>query len=223
MLPSSFGSCTFLLLKLPLPHLFTLPTLLYSSVLVTTALDLSQIFELTSNNDQGQNTATMSLTSFSPLSALAIAPLVSSTCTLWYAFDQHHFLSILTTHPDDKFEDVIPDYFRRFFAAGLPRVLGLLGTTCLSVAGNYVYRYDSLLVNRSLKWYLAGAALAVSHLSFTPLVLPHIQRLQRRGWPFRIATYVLSEWLYWHNFRTYTVDLAAWLCFAVAVGLNVAA
>ncbi|PCH05325.1 Hypothetical protein PENO1_023200 [Penicillium occitanis (nom. inval.)] len=165
----------------------------------------------------------MSLTTFNPLTALAIAPLVSSTCTFWYAFDQNYFLSIFTTHPDDKFEKAIPDYFTRFFTADLPRVLGILGTTCLSVAGNYLYRYDSLVASQSLKWYLAGAALAVSHLSFTPLVLPHIQRLQGKNGICHIPKYVLSEWLYWHNIRSYTVDLAAWVCFAVAVGSNVAA
>lgn len=87
----------------------------------------------------------MSLNTFNPLTALAIAPLVSSTCTLWYAFDQHHFLSIFTMRPGDELEKVIPEYFTRFFAAGLPRVLVLLGTTCLSVAGNYVYRYETVV------------------------------------------------------------------------------
>jgi hypothetical protein len=165
----------------------------------------------------------MSLTTFKPLAALAVAPLVSSTCTLWYAFDQHHFLSIFTTHPDDKFEKFIPDYFTRFFAAGLPRVLGLLGTTCLSVAANYYYRYDALVAKQSLKWYLVGAALAVSHLSFASLVLPRIKELQGKYGGCHKSTQVLSEWLYYHNIRTYTVDLAAWACFAVAVSLNVAA
>lgn len=165
----------------------------------------------------------MSPSTFEPLAVLAIAPLVSSTCTLWYAFDQHHFLTIFTTHSEDKFEKVIPDYFTQFFAAGLPRVLGLLGTTCLSVAGNYFYRHEALVTNHSLKWYLVGAALAVSHLSFAPLVLPQIKELQGKNEGCHKPRQVLSEWLYWHNLRTYTVDLAAWVCFAVAVGLNVAA
>lgn len=162
----------------------------------------------------------MSPSTFEPLATLTIAPLVSSTCTLWYAFDQHHFLAIFAT---DKFEKVIPDYFTRFFAAGLPRVLGLLGTTCLSVIGNYLYRYDSLVANQSLRWYLAGAALAVSHLTFVPLVLPQVKELQGKSERCHRPRQVLSEWLYWHDVRTYTVDLAAWACFAIAVGLNVAA
>lgn len=165
----------------------------------------------------------MSLTTFKPLAALAITPLISSTCTLWYAFDQHHFLSIFTTQPDDKFDKIIPTYFTRFFAAGLPRVLGLLGTTCISVAANYYYRYDSLVANQSLNWYLAGVTLAVSHLAFVPLVLPRIEALQRKTPLRENPTRTLTEWLYYHDIRTYTVDLAAWACFAVAVGLNVAA
>lgn len=79
-----------------------------------------------------------------------------------------------------------------------------------------------------MKWYLAGAAFAVSHLSFTPVVLPRIKALQARAeWksireqPSEFsATQVLEEWLYYHAIRTYTVDLAAWACLAVAVILN---
>ncbi|QGA16182.1 hypothetical protein EYB26_003849 [Talaromyces marneffei] len=158
---------------------------------------------------------------FKPLAALVVAPLISSTCTLWYAFDQHHFLSIFTTHSDREIDKFIPDYFTQFFTAGLPRVLGLLGTTCVSVAANYYYRYEFLIANQSLKWYLAGAALAASHLSFAPLVLPQIKELQGKNGVCHRSKQVLSEWLYYHDIRTYTVDLAAWVCFAVAVGLNV--
>lgn len=86
-----------------------------------------------------------------------------------------------------------------------------------------MYRYDSLVANQSLKWYLSGVALAVGHLTFAPLVLPQIKELQGKNGGCHKPREVLSEWLYWHDIRTYTIDLAAWVCFAVAVGLNVSA
>lgn len=159
---------------------------------------------------------------FDPLAALAIAPLISSTCTLWYAFDQHHFLRIFTSPTNRPKSDLIlPTYFKEFFAAALPRVVGLLGLTFWTSIGNYYWRYDSLVANRSLRWYVAGASLAASHLLFVPLVAPRIRAIVEDDRSKGTPTDVLDEWLNIHLWRTWTVDVAAWACLAVAVSFNV--
>ncbi|OKL61455.1 hypothetical protein UA08_03083 [Talaromyces atroroseus] len=159
---------------------------------------------------------------FDPLAALALALLVSSTCTLWYAFDQHHFLTVFNSPVNrTKSDAILPTYFKEFFQAGLPRVVGLLGLTFLTAIGNYYWRYDSLVATRSLRWYVAGAWLAVSHLLFVPLVAPRIQSIVENRAAKGRPTSVLDEWLNIHLFRTWTVDLAAWTCFVVGVVRNV--
>lgn len=159
---------------------------------------------------------------FDPMAALAVAPLVSSTCTLWYAFDQHHFLSVFTSPSNrPKSDPILPTYFNEFFAAGLPRVVGLLGLTFWTSVGNYYWRYDSLVTSRSLRWYIAGATLAASHLLFVPLVAPRIRAIVEDDRSKGLPTSVLDEWLNIHLLRTWTVDLAAWACLVVAVTSHV--
>ncbi|KAF3397618.1 hypothetical protein DPV78_008357 [Talaromyces pinophilus] len=159
---------------------------------------------------------------FDPMAALAVAPLVSSTCTLWYSFDQHHFLRVFNSPTNrPKSDSILPTYFKEFFAAGLLRVVGLLGLTFWTSIGNYYWRYDSLVGNQSLRWYVAGASLAASHLLFVPLVAPRIRAIVEDDRSKGTPTSVLDEWLNIHLWRTWTVDVAAWACLAVAVTLNV--
>jgi hypothetical protein len=155
---------------------------------------------------------------FNPMAALAVAPLVSSTCTLWYAFDQHHFLTVFNSLANrPKADAILPTYFKDFFHDSLPRVIGLLGLTFWSAIGNYHWRYDFLVANQSLRWYVAGASLAVSHLLFVPLVAPQIQALVENEPSKGQPTSILDKWLNIHLFRTWTVDLAAWICFVMGV------
>ncbi|KAK9369880.1 hypothetical protein V1509DRAFT_619388 [Lipomyces kononenkoae] len=161
---------------------------------------------------------------FNPIAILAVAPLISSSCTLWYAADQMHFLRVFTSPTNrPKSDAILPTYFKEFLAAGLPRVIGLLAVTFWTVVANYYCRYDSLVATGSLRWYQAGATFAVSHLLFVPFVAPRIRTIiaddRSKGPPTRI----LDEWLYIHSFRTWTVDLAAWACFVVAIAQNVSA
>lgn len=161
---------------------------------------------------------------FDPMAALAVAPLVSSTCTLWFSFDQHRFLSVFNSPTNrPKSDAILPSYFKEFFGPGTLRVVGLLGLTFWTTIANYHWRYDALVANRSLRWYLAGASLAASHLLFVPLVIPRVQALVGNVPSKKSPTSILDEWLNIHLVRTWTVDLAAWACLAVGVCLNVQA
>lgn len=159
---------------------------------------------------------------FDPMAALAVAPLVSSTCTLLYAWDQDFFLRLLNI-PEirAKSNAILPTYFKPFFNKGLPRVISFLAVSFWSTVGNYYWRYPTLVSNDSLKWYVAGGGLALSHLLFVPFIAPCIQAIIKDDRSKGQPTDRSDEWLGINRIRGATVDLAAWVCMTVAVMKNV--
>lgn len=156
-----------------------------------------------------------------PRALLRTAPLVTSTCTLWYSFDQDFFLDVFL-HPDhrSRSNDLLPSYFRVFFRRGVVRVLGLLALTLSSGGYNILTdRQPGVGNQRSLLWYTAGTVMAASHLLFVPPIATRVQAVvedQSQGQ----STRDLERWLTVHRVRTWTVDLAAWACFAVGACLS---
>lgn len=152
---------------------------------------------------------------------LRTAPLVTSTCSLWYSFDQDFFLNIFL-HPDhrSRSNDLLPSYFRVFFRHGVMRVLGLLALTLSSGGYNILAgRQPGVGSQRVLLWYTAGTVMAASHLLFVPPIATRVQAVmedQSQGQ----STRDLERWLTVHRVRTWTVDLAAWACFAVGACLS---
>ena len=157
---------------------------------------------------------------FDPLVALRALPLVSSTCTLLYARDQHFFLG--TLHRPDlrtKSRPLVSPYFAATFYRGVTFVVGLLAvTTWSSVANLYVHR-PALHARQSFRWYVASAVLSASHLLFVPWIANSCKNLvfpnpDREG---DDAAQALDEWLWINWARMLTVDFAAWAVTAVAV------
>lgn len=157
---------------------------------------------------------------FDPVAALRAAPLLTSTCSLWFAWDQHFFLHIFNK-PElrAKSNDLLPTYFRFFFRGGVTRVLVLISLTLSSSFATCFVNHDSHWANGSLRWYTAGMALAASHLAFVPAVAPKIQAIIEDSSNGQ-STNDLDEWLKIHTWRGLTVDLAAWACFVVATVRN---
>ncbi|KAH9886778.1 hypothetical protein F4778DRAFT_438694 [Xylariomycetidae sp. FL2044] len=157
---------------------------------------------------------------FDPAVLLALTPVVSSTCSLLFAHDQHFFLTLLTK-PDIRAPSnaLLPSYFRAFFAPGLVRVLGFLGVTVGSSAALLLLLRTSsagpLLRGRgAFAWYAAGASFAAGHLLFVPLVAPRIRAICEDQGGENVN--VLKSWLFYNAARGCTVDLAAWVCCLVA-------
>ncbi|PWY93556.1 hypothetical protein BO94DRAFT_511208 [Aspergillus sclerotioniger CBS 115572] len=149
-----------------------------------------------------------------PHSLFRAAPLITSTCTLWFAFDQDFFLNIFL-HPSHRphSETLLPSYFGVFFRRGVVRVLGLLALTL--TGGGWNIRMQPRQ-SPSWSWYVAGTAFAASHLLFVPAIAPKVHAIaedKSRG----ESTRDLEGWLAVHRVRTWTVDLAAWGCFVVGM------
>ncbi|OAQ64754.1 hypothetical protein VFPPC_05985 [Pochonia chlamydosporia 170] len=115
-------------------------------------------------------------TFFSPQKTLLLAPVVSSTCSLLFAWDQHIFLNLLT-HPElsDRTNAILPTYWRVFFPRGLAQVVSFLGITTWTSIGAVVYHKALLQKRGALPWYVASATMAVAHLVFVPFVAPAIK------------------------------------------------
>ncbi|KAM0252774.1 hypothetical protein ACHAQJ_007612 [Trichoderma viride] len=158
---------------------------------------------------------------FDPLAALRVAPLLTSTCTLWFAWDQHFFLHLFNK-PEirSKSNELLPTYFRHFFDGGLNRVLGLLSLTVSSTLATCFVNHDYHWANKSLRWYTAGMVLAAGHLAFVPFIAPKVQAIiedTSKG----ESTKDLEGWLSLHTIRSLTVDLAAWACFVIGTAREI--
>jgi len=156
---------------------------------------------------------------FDPLVVLRAAPLVSSTCSLLYAWDQHFFLSILNRPENRKLsKPLLPSYFNTFFHKGVWIVLGCLAVTSSTSVANLYTQRSVLRARDSFWWYVGGAALSIGHLLFVPLIAPSVQRtVEAKPDSEPDANASLDDWLSINFVRMVTVDLAAWLAVGVAV------
>ncbi|KAF4120575.1 hypothetical protein GMORB2_3013 [Geosmithia morbida] len=177
---------------------------------------------------------------------LLVAPLVSSTASLLFAWDQHLFLSLLAhptiaepvtagPEPHAGTNALLPPYFRRFFRRGLGRVVTFLAVTTWSSLGA-VHHFGPLLRSKgSLGWYVGAASLAVGHLLFVPAVAYPIKSISENEGggvevPVEDAAQKdaagggglsnidhLNRWLRVNLVRTLTTDTGAWICAVTAV------
>ncbi|KAI4861086.1 putative integral membrane protein [Hypoxylon rubiginosum] len=151
-----------------------------------------------------------------PTTLLRIAPVISTTCSLWFGWDQYEFLQLFLK-PDIQghSNEMLPSYFNTFFGRGARRVVGLLLTTILTSAANLRYAPDGLLHERgSFIWYSGAIAFALGHQIYVPFILPSIKAITGDAKEKNVNE--LKKWLYVHNWRTLTVDLAGWACCIVA-------
>lgn len=155
---------------------------------------------------------------FDPLTALRAAPLVSSTCTLLFAWDQHLFLSLLNSPSPEirsKSKPLLRPYFSIFFRRGLLMVLTFILASTASAAANLRVRSDGLRARGSFAWYVAGAALSAGHLAYVPWIAPSVRDVVEATGEDVIEK--LDGWLALNWRRMVTVDLGAWIAFGVAV------
>jgi hypothetical protein len=159
---------------------------------------------------------------------LLLAPLLSSTCSLLFAWDQHIFMHILT-HPElsDRCNAILPTYWRVLFPRSLPQVVSLLGVTTWASVAAVVHHGSLLRKTGALHWYVGSAVLAAGHLVFVPLVAPAIKymmedeggrpRERKLAEPGHRNIDMQGRWLGYNMLRMLTVDLGAWVCCLVGV------
>ncbi|OTA89386.1 hypothetical protein M434DRAFT_398621 [Hypoxylon sp. CO27-5] len=145
---------------------------------------------------------------------LHLVLVISTTCSLWFAWDQYEFLMIFRK-PDlqPQSNKMLSSYFNTFFSRGAPRVVGLLLTSVISCGS--ILRYSpSTVLRDSAPWYLAGLLCTLGHQIYMPIILPSIRALQGDAKENNVSE--LTKWLRIHTWRSLTVDIAAWVCCIVA-------
>ncbi|KAF5671216.1 integral membrane protein [Fusarium heterosporum] len=147
------------------------------------------------------------------MSILHLVPVVTSTVSLWFAFDQFFFLGIfLNEKVESHAKETITPYWNTMINTGLPIVIAPLLGTIASTAAILGTTSEEYLRNKgSFSWYIASTALAASHFAFVPIILPKIKGLQTGG-----LTPTLRQWMRIHITRSVTVDLFCWITCIVA-------
>ncbi|KAI0406771.1 hypothetical protein F4802DRAFT_595778 [Xylaria palmicola] len=147
---------------------------------------------------------------------LRLVPLISSTASLWYAWDQYEQITLFRK-PESRVpaNQILPHYFVSFFNRGLPRVIGLLAITASSCGA--VLRYGPaahLSDTGAYPWYIAGMLFAIAHVAWGPFVLVPVRAIGNDAREKNIVH--LEDWLRLHVWRSLTVDIGAWICCLVA-------
>jgi hypothetical protein len=163
----------------------------------------------------------MSFSSSQATMLLRVAPLVTSSFCIWFASDQHYFLHLFT-RPEirSKAPTILPPYLRRFYRDASARVFITWVATLSTSIANVTAHRQALEANQSLSWYTAGLALTAGHALFAPIIVPTIWailKLEDGPTGQKDSMGLLRKWLRIHVVRSLTVDLAAWVCFVVAV------
>ncbi|KAI0006692.1 hypothetical protein F4779DRAFT_620344 [Xylariaceae sp. FL0662B] len=146
----------------------------------------------------------------------ALVPLVLSTCTLWFAWDQYEFLTLFRK-PDLEAlnSQLLPSYCTSFFHRGVPRVIALLTTTVLSCGAILWYSRGTLLHDRgAFPRYVAGLFCVTGHLAWIPFIHPNVLALhedaEEENFPeLELQLHIRTWW-------SLTVDFAAWVYCVVA-------
>jgi len=151
---------------------------------------------------------------FNPRILLQVAPLLTSTAHLCFAFDQCLFLRIFTKLENRKQSNaILPFYFRSFFAPGVSIVI-LLHTATLSTGLLNLYLRPKTLVGCT-RLYIIGLAFTLGHFAFIPAVAWKVKAIiddESRG----ESTRDLSRWLRIHLIRMLSVDIPGWMSLLVA-------
>ncbi len=89
---------------------------------------------------------------------LHLVPIMSSTSSLWYAWDQYEQMTLFRKQELKNLSNqLLPKYFTSFFARGAPRVLGLLMTTAFSCSAILRYSPGAFVREKgAFPWYIAG-------------------------------------------------------------------
>ncbi|KAL5343993.1 hypothetical protein BJX70DRAFT_352361 [Aspergillus crustosus] len=153
---------------------------------------------------------------FDPIKLLRIAPLITTTSSLVYAWDEHWYLSgFLLPEYKQESNAILPRYFRRFFEQGIWVIAGLNTLTISSSITNLLVDRPLLDRLQSSRWYWAGLGFTVCHFLFVPLVADPIRDIiedRLKG----ESTKDLKKWIDIHKIRVLVTDLPGWLSFLAA-------
>ncbi|KAI1808965.1 hypothetical protein F4811DRAFT_499646 [Daldinia bambusicola] len=148
---------------------------------------------------------------------LYLAPVISSTSSLYFAWDQYLFLRIFLKKDIQVHANRLQaSYWQTFFPQAAFSVIGLVGIT--SGVSFYLLKTSGALLQEkgSYNWYLASGVLALCHFFWVPPIKPIINALQDNKKDVDKGTETLRKWIRVHLTRAPTADLGCFICSVVA-------
>jgi hypothetical protein len=150
---------------------------------------------------------------FDPLVLLRVAPLVTTSASLWYSVDQFGLYTLLLgPRLRETAAQLLPGWWQVNLAPGLAAIFGLYGVSIGAGVANLLYKGG---VGAS-RLYGYGAAFALSHFLFVPAVMYKIKAMVDDE-PKGEAPAHQRRWLNVHVVRSLISDLPGFLCFLFAV------
>ena len=149
---------------------------------------------------------------------LRIAPVITSTATLTYAWDQELFLRpFVRDSIRSKANPVLPEYATTWLERGYWMIVILYpASLTLSLANIFAGHRPDVATQRV---YWAGAAFTIGHFLFGQKairLLHAIESDESKG----NSTDDLKSWLDNNAIRSFAVDLPAWLSFVAAAMMS---
>lgn len=155
---------------------------------------------------------------------LRLAPLLTSTTTLMYAFDHHLFFSaFLAPHLHSQSTTYLPKWLQVFTVPakwviflGYPTTLTLALTNYFSITSSQSSSSLRLTSSSAGIWYLCGAAGTVAHFFFAPTALRLLGEMMDEKQSDKCLG-KMKEWLDMNIRRELVADIPAWVSFGIAV------
>jgi hypothetical protein len=172
-----------------------------------------------------------------------ILPLCTSSATVGMSLLQYPlFFTFLRSNNTDDLQKsqgttrekisglALSRFWASFLAPAGSLIAGVALTSTASgfIANRWLRSHATLETTAVSKWYAYGAALALGHLAFVPLVAGPILKIteavKSSGKTDReieeVNENALRAWLNWHTVRTLLVDVPALWCFAEGAALS---
>jgi len=153
-----------------------------------------------------------------PLKLLRLIPVISSTISLQFAYDEYAFLSRWVQPAYRAQADaLLPPWFTSWGPWGTKVVFGSFTISIASGLANFLAGREVGEAAAARYWYAAGLGFAAAHLLvWGPTALKLLAKI-RKGEPEGRATESMSKWLSMHLTRSILVDLPAVVCFVAGL------
>ncbi|KAJ7612450.1 hypothetical protein DFH06DRAFT_148892 [Mycena polygramma] len=151
------------------------------------------------------------------LKLLRLSPVISSTTSLVWAYDEYAFLSSwvnLNPSYGAQADALLPPWFKTWAPRGT-RVLASFPLSLLAGVANAFTHRESLQAAGALKFYWLGVFFTVAHFFYARRALRLLKAI-REGEPAGKTTVSMAEWLKMHQGRTIIADLPSFICFTIA-------
>jgi hypothetical protein len=155
-------------------------------------------------------------TAMSATHIIHLAPLVTSTAYLQFAFDETFFFSLfLRPAHSAQSANLLPGYLLSFSRPAILIISTIFGVQLLASLAAVAVSESG-----SAGWFWAGFVLTLAHFPFAPWAAPRIveiTKMEREKVREEEVRGKIEAFLRVHWVRSLTVNLGAWLCFGIAV------